>query len=192
MGTPEYMSPEQLNNGRVDVRSDIYAMGVMLYELVTGRVPFPFRNMHDAIRDHTQTPVPDMQKLRSVDADLEDIILRCLEKDPKDRFQTASELARALERYQQREPVEEIIEHTQLEAPAAPAVYSGPVNVIVRDSGREDRHYFDQNEITIGRADDQQIKLVGGNDKRISRRHARIHRSPEAGYQITDLGSGNG
>lgn len=192
MGTPEYMSPEQLNNGRVDVRSDIYAMGVMLYELVTGRVPFPFRNMHDAIRDHTQTPVPDMQKLRSVDADLEDIILRCLEKDPKDRFQTASELARALERYQQREPVEEIIEHTQLEAPAAPAVYSGPVNVIVRDRGREDRHYFDQNEITIGRADDQQIKLVGGNDKRISRRHARIHRSPEAGYQITDLGSGNG
>src|SRR5690606_25847577 len=54
------------------------------------------------------------------------------------------------------------------------------------------RHYFDQNEITIGRANDQQIKLVGGNDKRISRRHARIHRSPEAGYQITDLGSGNG
>lgn len=192
MGTPEYMSPEQLNNGRVDVRSDIYAMGIMLYELVTGRVPFPFRNMHDAIRDHTQTPVPSMQKVRAVDVDLEEIILKCLEKDPKDRFQTASELARALERYQQREPVEEIIEHTQLEEPAVPKVYSGPVNVIVTDNGREDKRYFDQNEITIGRADDQQIRLVGANDKRISRRHARITRTPEAGYLITDLGSGNG
>jgi serine/threonine protein kinase len=190
MGTPEYMSPEQCNNGRIDERSDIYAMGIMLFEMMTGRVPFPFRNMHDAIRDHTQTPVPDIQKLRSVDGEIQTIIEKCLEKDPKDRFQTARELARSLERFQQREPEEEVIEHTQLEIPAAPAVYSGPVNVVVKDGGREERRYFDQNEITIGRGDDQHVKVMG--DKRVSRRHARITRSPEAGYQITDLGSGNG
>jgi serine/threonine protein kinase len=190
MGTPEYMSPEQCNNGRIDERSDIYAMGIMLFEMLTGRVPFPFRNMHDAIRDHTQSPVPNIQSLRPVDRELQAIIEKCLEKDPKDRYQTARELARALERFQQREPEPELIEHTQLEVPAAPLVYAGPVNIIVKDGGREDRRYFDQNEINIGRGDDQHVKVTG--DKRVSRRHARITRSPEAGYLITDLGSGNG
>ncbi|MAS35160.1 MAG: hypothetical protein CL610_14205 [Anaerolineaceae bacterium] len=188
LGTPEYMSPEQCTNDRIDERSDIYALGVLLYEMLTGRVPFPFRNMHDAIRDHTQTPVPDIQKLRGMNVELEKIVLTCLAKDPKDRYQTARELARALERYQQQPDADALI-GTQL-VEEAPAVYAGPVTIHVEDGGRKDQRYFDQNDITIGRADDQHLKLVG--DKRVSRRHARVTRSPEKGYQITDLGSGNG
>lgn len=185
MGTPEYMSPEQCLNERIDERSDIYAMGVLLFELVTGQVPFPFRNMHDMIRDHTQTPVPDIQQMRGVEVELEQIIRTCLAKDPKDRYQTARELARAIEQFQEGPPAPATVLEEEPEAP-----YAGPVNIIVRDGGQEDRRYFDQDEITIGRADDQHLKLVG--DKRVSRRHARITRSPETGYQITDLGSGNG
>lgn len=190
MGTPEYMSPEQCTNQKVDERSDLYALGVLLYELVTGRVPFPFRNMHDAIRDHTQTPVPDIRRLRDVDVELENIILTCLEKDPKDRYQNASELARALEQYQKREPAEALIGTQLVEEPAKPTVYAGPVNIFIKDGERQDVRYFDQDVITIGRHDDQNLKVVG--DKRVSRRHARITRSPETGYQIIDLGSGNG
>lgn len=189
MGTPEYMSPEQCNNQKVDGRSDIYALGVVLYEMVTGSVPFPFRNMHDAIRDHTQTPVPNIQKQRKIDVELEHIILTCLEKDPRDRYQSARELARALEQFQNREPAGDVLMSTQI-VEETPAVYAGPVNIVVKDGGREDTRYFDQDTITIGRHDDQNLKLVG--DKRVSRRHARITRTPQAGYLITDLGSGNG
>jgi tRNA A-37 threonylcarbamoyl transferase component Bud32/pSer/pThr/pTyr-binding forkhead associated (FHA) protein len=190
MGTPEYMSPEQCTNDRVDERSDIYALGVVLFELVTGRVPFPFRNMHDAIRDHTQTPLPNIQALRAIDVDLEKIIRTCLAKDPKDRYQTARELALELERFQQRAPAPaEPLLATQI-AEEPPQAYAGPVNIFVKDGGPEQTRYFDQDVITVGRAVDQNLVLVG--DKRVSRRHARITRSAQTGYQITDLGSGNG
>ncbi|MBZ0299674.1 MAG: protein kinase, partial [Anaerolineae bacterium] len=192
MGTPEYMSPEQCTNQKVDGRSDIYALGILLFEMVTGQVPFPFRNMHDAIRDHTQSPVPSIRKLRDIDVELENIILTCLEKDPKDRYQTASELARELEQFQNRPVGGDALMGTQLVEEELPqsAVYAGPVNILIKDGGREESRYFDQDSITIGRHDDQNLKLVG--DKRVSRRHARITRSAEAGYQIIDLGSGNG
>lgn len=93
-GTPYYMSPEQVLGRDVDHRADLYSLGVMLFELATGGVPF---DSGEVAYHHRHTPVPDPQSLRP---DLPDsfatLILRLLEKEPEARFQSASEVLDAL------------------------------------------------------------------------------------------------
>jgi serine/threonine protein kinase len=97
MGTPAYMAPEQCEGLAVDGRADIYALGIVLYEMITGEVPFSVRTLTEAIRAHTQQPPPPP---RSVVPDLpsqvEEIVLTALAKAPADRYASAAELARAL------------------------------------------------------------------------------------------------
>jgi serine/threonine protein kinase len=97
LGTPEYMSPEQVELREVDARSDIYAMGVILFEMVTGRVPFEGQTpLAVAIKHKSEAP-PDARDTNPlVPEPLVRIIYRCLEKDPAKRFQSAAELAEAL------------------------------------------------------------------------------------------------
>ena len=99
-GTPEYMSPEQARGEHVDARSDIYALGAMLYELLTGRPPFNGPNKMKVM--HSQASEPPMSpQVRLPDADLPDevcaIVLKCLEKKESARFQTAEALIAALD-----------------------------------------------------------------------------------------------
>ena len=95
LGTPAYMSPEQCRGaGSVDHRSDIYALGCILFELVTGRPPFITEGMGELIADHLRTTPPSPRALApNVPADLSAIILRCLEKDPAARFASMSIVA---------------------------------------------------------------------------------------------------
>ncbi len=99
-GTPEYMSPEQARGEHVDARSDIYALGAMLYELLTGRPPFYGSNkmkvMHSQASD---APVPPREKVPEADLPEEicAIVLKCLEKKETARFQTAEELIAAFD-----------------------------------------------------------------------------------------------
>ena len=98
LGTLQYMAPEQLEGKEVDARADIFAFGGMLYEMLTGRRPFEGKSQASligAILDHEPPPVTSLQPLTP--AILDDIVARCLEKNPDDRWQTARDLKRQLE-----------------------------------------------------------------------------------------------
>src|SRR6185503_11125602 len=99
-GTPEYMAPEQAEGAKLDGRTDLYALGIILYQLVTGDVPFRAGNFVALLtKQVTDTPLPPRQRRPDLEipSGLEEAILRCLEKDPDARFTTAHELADALE-----------------------------------------------------------------------------------------------
>jgi tRNA A-37 threonylcarbamoyl transferase component Bud32 len=97
-GTPAYMSPEQGRGERGDERSDIYALGVMLYEMVTGRVPFDADTPLAVIMKHISAPLPLPRQLNPIIPEaVERVILKALAKDPNDRYQTVAEMTNALE-----------------------------------------------------------------------------------------------
>ena len=94
MGTPDYISPEQVKGKRGDGRSDIYALGVMLYEMLTGKTPFqgpnPFAIMNDRLLNN---PTPPRELDPTISPELQEIIYRAIERDPKNRYASAHEMA---------------------------------------------------------------------------------------------------
>ncbi|HWE51555.1 MAG TPA: serine/threonine-protein kinase [Bryobacteraceae bacterium] len=94
MGTPDYISPEQVKGKRGDGRSDVYAMGIMLYEMLTGKVPFTGNNAFLIMNDRLlNNPVPPREVDPSITPQMQEIIYRALERDPKNRYATAREFA---------------------------------------------------------------------------------------------------
>jgi serine/threonine protein kinase len=98
MGTPDYISPEQVKGKRGDARSDVYALGIMFYEMLTGKVPFtgpnPFVIMNERLLNH---PIPPREVNPEVSPQLQEIIYRALERDPNKRYPNAHEFALDLE-----------------------------------------------------------------------------------------------
>jgi serine/threonine protein kinase len=98
MGTPDYISPEQVKGKRGDARSDIYALGVMFYEMLTGKVPFtgpnPFVIMNERLLNN---PIPPREVNPTISPELQEIIYRALERDTKKRYANAHEFAVDLE-----------------------------------------------------------------------------------------------
>ena len=97
MGTPDYISPEQVKGKRGDARSDVYSLGIMFYEMLTGKVPFtgpnPFVIMNERLLNN---PIPPREVNPEVSAQLQEIIYRALERDPKKRYPNAPVLRRVL------------------------------------------------------------------------------------------------
>ena len=88
MGTPDYMPPEQAQGHPADFRSGIYSLGVVFYEIFTGRLPFAGDSVMAVVLSHIQQPPPPPRQANpAVPGELEAIILRCLEKDPARRYQ---------------------------------------------------------------------------------------------------------
>jgi len=96
VGTPEYMAPEQCQDGAVDARTDVYALGVMAYELATGRLPFIERAVTQLLLAHLHRAPPPPSALAPVDPAFERAILRAMEKDPARRFQDMAAFGEAL------------------------------------------------------------------------------------------------
>jgi serine/threonine protein kinase len=97
IGTPNFMSPEQITGKGVDGRSDIFSLGVVLFTLLTGRRPFGGDTMHEVTLRIVQEPSPIPSTVsEEIPAALNPIVLKCLEKNPEKRFQTGGELAKVL------------------------------------------------------------------------------------------------
>jgi serine/threonine protein kinase/Tfp pilus assembly protein PilF len=102
IGTPEYMSPEQVDGKDIDQRSDLYSLGVILYEMVTGRLPFAGETPLSVAHKHKYEAPEDPKKLNAqLSDDLAPVILKCLAKDRNERFQSAAELGTELGRIEQ-------------------------------------------------------------------------------------------
>jgi len=102
LGTPDYISPEQVKGARGDQRSDIYAVGIMLYEMLTGRVPFVGPNPLAVMNERILNDVPAPRELNpGISPQLEEILYRALEREPRHRYATASEMMWDLEHQEQ-------------------------------------------------------------------------------------------
>jgi serine/threonine-protein kinase len=111
IGTPEYMSPEQAEVKEIDQRSDIYSLGVILYEMVTGRVPFEGETpLGIAMRHKGEIPKDPREINAQIPEDISRVILRCMEKDKEKRYQSAGELRSELIRIEEGIPTTERVE----------------------------------------------------------------------------------
>jgi len=101
IGTAQYLSPEQARGSPVDQRSDVYSVGIVLYEMLTGQVPFTGDTpLEIAMKHLSEVPVPPSEARSDVPEDLDLVVLRALAKDPEDRYQTAEEMDADLARIQ--------------------------------------------------------------------------------------------
>lgn len=107
VGTPNYMAPEQALGERIDGRADIYALGVILYELFVGRVPFQGDTPLAVLHQHTakMPTLPSAVANGGLSPEIDALVMTCLAKAPEDRFQTMTELAAAIERARSRAKV---------------------------------------------------------------------------------------
>jgi eukaryotic-like serine/threonine-protein kinase len=97
IGTPDYMAPEQVSGRRGDVRTDIYALGTMLYEMLTGSLPFEGENVYAVMRAKAnEDPQPPSRYRPDLDPHLEEIILHAIARQPRDRYRSAKEMQKDL------------------------------------------------------------------------------------------------
>ncbi|MFW6097589.1 MAG: protein kinase domain-containing protein [Chloroflexota bacterium] len=210
MGTLPYMSPEQALNRPLDGRSDLYSVGVILYQLATGRLPFEINTPTDAVQKHLhETPPPPSSVRPDIPPMVAAIIEKAIKKDPDDRFQGSSVMAKALRqaasklteadvtRFTPVHSVLSLMTQLQPDADRAPVLptrmeFSEPAQgaeLIVARKGMTPRRYpLDRSQLSIGRGAHNDVVL---DDDNVSRQHVRLEQTAE-GWQVVDLGSTNG
>jgi hypothetical protein len=194
LGTPEYMAPEQWQGGGIDARTDLYAVGAMLHELVVGRPPFESKFLHALCVAHVTQPPPTFPAHVSDAArPLEPIVLRALAKRSEDRFESAAAMREAIER-----AMGFVLEVPATPTRAGPAVrcaraellsdaFAGPVSLVATPNvvmGREDSSHIVLRCVPL--TDENVLRT-----RTVSRQHARIDWRGGKAF-ITDLDSRTG
>ena len=209
MGTLPYMSPEQCLGQELDGRSDLYSLGVMLYELATGRLPFDIRTPADAVVKHMESePLKPRVANPQLPVTVEAVIMKAIARDPAQRFATGGHMSRVLRaavgkltaneitRFTAVGPVSSLVTELQQEMVPEPTLTGeeltlppGKCQLIIARKGEKPRRVeLTGDTINIGRTNDNEVVL---SQSGVSRQHARIERTNN-GWQITDLGSTNG
>jgi serine/threonine-protein kinase len=213
VGTPNYMSPEQLKGAPPDERSDIYSFGIVLYESVVGKKPF-VRELSDAMDTRIYQPPPSPSEFVTVPDELQALIMRCLEPDPARRFQSMGELTGELNKFTSAipstdlAPIAETITHqiTQFEQIEGMETSPGIIEPLQYEQAADDQlsepgvrepilrflngpkdiipnGYPLRDGITIGRSASNDLAL---DDLKVSRYNTRINQESGA-YWIHDL-----
>jgi eukaryotic-like serine/threonine-protein kinase len=207
LGTLPYMSPEQFTGDHIDGRSDIYSLGIMCFQLTTGRLPFSAKSPTDAALKHLQDPIPLPHKINpNLPASVEKIILKATAKRPFDRFQTAAEIGDAF-RYSANQITR--AELNEFNAPGAIFSLSAASlrhanqhhvldhqsqshqndQLVISAQGKASQTIsLTQSTLSVGRTQECTIRLDASG---VSRRHAQIERTT-TGWRIQDAGSANG
>lgn len=196
LGTPVYMSPEQCRADKLDGRSDLYALGVVLYELLTNRPPFQFNSLNEALMAHLQgqMPPPISRYQAGLPPLLERLVMKALAKAPGDRFADGAEMATALRGalYALDNPATQVVplpevgrERTPLPEQPAPPVYQLVITTPGHSPGVMELR---PPGISLGRLDDNDVLLPAEG---VSRHHARLVVT-ETGWAVVDLGGVNG
>lgn len=211
MGTLPYMSPEQCLGQELDGRSDIYALGVVLYQLATGRLPFNIQSPTDAVLKHLhESPPPPRDVRPGLPPAIEVIIQTALAKEAAARYPQAGDMAAALRQATQRltdadvtrfappemvaSVVTDLLPAGSEELPPNPSGSALPFpaggdQLLISQPGTEPRALsLSQPQMTLGRTTGNEIVLTGEG---VSRHHARLSRST-TGWLVTDLASTNG
>ncbi|MCA9887595.1 MAG: protein kinase, partial [Anaerolineae bacterium] len=212
MGTPAYMSPEQFRGAVLDGRSDIYSVGIMLYQLVTGELPFTITTPYDAAykHQHEQPPAPSVIRA-NIPNELSSLIARAIAKDPAQRYQNAAAFASAIREQLANVAAQEsrVSEKTlplntillDLQATLQPPYLSeyfenqpepGPSTLFIFDPANAQtpaRISLRRKKLLIGRSRDCDIVLP---ESEVSAKHAQLEVLDSGELTLTDLGSTNG
>jgi len=203
IGTPSYFSPEQAAGEDIDHRSDVYSLGIVLYELLAGRLPFEGKTPIDMMfRRLREPPAPPRSLNPRLTPQLEAVILQALARDPAARYSTMEALVNDLAR-QPGATGRAVMSLSQTVAPASATARLGVLSptvgprLVVTGTGAA-LLLPQQGEVLIGRADPQatpqpdvDLGPHGGSQAGVSRRHARLLYSPQ-GWLLEDLQSTNG
>jgi serine/threonine protein kinase len=193
LGTPTYMSPEQCSGEPLDGRADLYALGVVLYELFTNRLPFEFKTLSDAIAVHSrgEMPAPAREIRSDIPTIIDTILMRSLAKRPDDRYADGAEMADALRSAM-----------VALEGAPTQVMMREEMNILERVSEPPPGHELiintpghppstvplTQAVVTLGRHADNEIVLPAEG---VSRHHSRLQ-ATALGWELVDLGGING
>ncbi|MFN2117117.1 MAG: protein kinase domain-containing protein [Candidatus Promineifilaceae bacterium] len=193
VGTPAYMSPEQCEGLELDGRSDLYSLGIVLYELVTNRLPFQFQSLADAISTHRRgtRPAPPSQYRADAPPLIDGLLAKALAKSPDDRFSSGFEMASALR-------------STKLSLEGTPTriMTRQELNILDRVEDPPEGYELEidaeglepttmalnNSVVTIGRNSDNDVVLPADG---VSRHHARLQ-ATSLGWEVLDLGGPNG